>query len=60
MSKHVSAKHITIKAGETAEIDSEERVVSAEYRAPYFYLIVVKESNKNPKFNYETNSYGQS
>lgn len=48
MSKWISVRHIALKEDEVVEIDYDERVTSAEFEAPYFYLVIVKESNRNP------------
>lgn len=48
MSKWLSVRHIAIKEDEVEEIGADERVISAEFEAPYFYIVVVKESNRNP------------
>lgn len=50
MPKFVSARQLAIKADQTVQIAHDERVMSAEYNSPYFYLIIVKELYKSPEF----------
>jgi hypothetical protein len=54
MTKWVSVRHIPLREGEHVEIDSDERVIDVDWEHPMFHLIVVKESNRQPK-GYETN-----
>lgn len=48
MSKWISARSIALKKSEFIEIDDDEKVMTADYHPPLIYLVIVKESPRNP------------
>lgn len=48
MSKWLSARVVHLKEGEYTIMDDSERAVSAKFETPHIWVVVVKESYRNP------------